>query len=299
VSDQGEANSRAVLAAATESAGIDGRGAEVIRLGENALYRLHGGVVARIARQGQDHAAAKEVAISRWLEESGVAAVRIMREVDQPVHADGHPVTFWHELPDHERGTATDVAAVLRQLHKLNPPTGFELPELAPFVRLRERIEAASTASADDRAWMLDRLAELREGYDSLPPGLPRAVVHGDAWRGNIARTADGELILLDLERCALGPPEWDLVSTAVSRVTTGWLDADEWAAYTDAYGQDVTTWDGFALLRDIRELRMTSMACQVAATDPDRYGEQAAHRLACMRGQRRARPWTGWEAVP
>jgi hypothetical protein len=63
--------------------------------------------------------------------------------------------------------------------------------------------------------------------------------------------------------------------------------------------GQDVTTWDGFALLRDIRELRMTSMACQVAATDPDRYGEQAAHRLACMRGQRGARPWTGWEVVP
>lgn len=299
MSGHGEIDSRAVLATATEAAGIGGHGAEVIRLGENALYRLPGGVVARIARQGQEDATTKEVAVSRWLEDSGVAAVRIVREVDQPVHADGHPVTFWHELPDHERGTATDVATMLRQLHKLAPPTGFELPELAPFVRLRERIEAASTVSADDRTWMLDRLAELREGYDSLPSGLPRAVVHGDAWRGNIARTPDGELILLDLERCALGPPEWDLVSTAVSRVTTGWLNTDEWATYCGAYGQDVTTWDGFALLRDIRELRMTSMACQVAATDPDRYDHQAAHRLACLRGQRGARPWSGWEAVP
>jgi aminoglycoside phosphotransferase (APT) family kinase protein len=176
-------------------------------------------------------------------------------------------VTFWHELPDHERGTATDVAAVLRQPYNLDPPDDLELPKLAPFVRLRERIEAASTVSAEDRTWMLDRPAELREGFDSLPPGLPYAVVHGDAWHGNIARTPDGDLFPLDLERCAIGPPEWDLVSTAVSRMTTGWLDADEWAAY----GQDVTRWDGFAVLRDIRELQMTSMACQVAATDPDR----------------------------
>jgi aminoglycoside phosphotransferase (APT) family kinase protein len=120
----------------------------------------------------------------------------------------------------------------------------------------------------------------------------------GDAWRGHIARTTDGGLLLLDLERCALGPPEWDLVSTVVSRVTTGWLHADEWTAYNDAYGLDVTTWDGFAVLRDIRELRMTSMACQVAATDPDRYGEQAARRLVCLRGQRGTRSWEGWWAV-
>lgn len=178
-------------------------------------------------------------------------------------------------------------------------PTGFNLPALAPFVRLGERIEATTTISTDDRTWLLERLAELRERYTALPPGLPRGVVHGDAWRGNIARTGDGRTILLDLESCALGPPEWDLTSTAVSRVTTGWLDAGEWADYSAAYDLDVTTWTGFDVLRDIRELRMTSMACQVAATDPERYGQQAAHRLACLRGRRGSRPWPGWEAVP
>ncbi|HKS47547.1 MAG TPA: phosphotransferase [Amycolatopsis sp.] len=166
-------------------------------------------------------------------------------------------------------------------------------------MRLGERIEATTTISTDDRTWLLERLAELRERYTALPPGLPRGVVHGDAWRGNIARTGDGRTILLDLESCALGPPEWDLTSTAVSRVTTGWLDAGEWADYSAAYDLDVTTWTGFDVLRDIRELRMTSMACQVAATDPERYGQQAAHRLACLRGRRGSRPWPGWEAVP
>jgi hypothetical protein len=32
----------------------------------------------------------------------------------------------------------------------------------------------------------------------------------------------DGQVILLDLERCSVGPPEWDLVSSAVKYVSYG-----------------------------------------------------------------------------
>jgi hypothetical protein len=292
-------SSRAVLKLAAQAAGIDSGGAEVIRFGENHLWRLPGGVVARIARPGQDLAAAKEVAVATWLADAGVDAVRVLDRLNQPIHANGHPVTFWHELPPHETGTTIDVATALREFHKLDPPTEFDLPKLEPFVRLPERIEAASTITADDRRWMMDRLTELRERYAALPPGLPRGVVHGDAWDGNIARTADGRTILLDFERCAIGPPEWDLTSTAVSHVTTGWMDSRQWQAYSDAYGYDVTDWAGFAVLRDIRELRMTSMACQAAATNPGRYAAQAIHRLTCLRGLRGPRPWSGWSPVP
>lgn len=291
--------SRAVLDVAAHAAGINSRGAEVIRFGENHLWRLHGRVVARIGRHGQDSAAAKEVAVARWLADAGVDTVRVLEGLDQPICANGHPVTFWHELPPHKTGTTIDVAATLRKFHKLEPPKGFDLPELAPFVRLTERIEAAATVTADDRKWMLDRLTELRERYADLPPGIPRGVVHGDAWQGNIARTADGRTILLDFERCAIGPPEWDLTSAAVSHVTTGWMDSQQWRAYSDTYGYDVTNWAGFTVLRDIRELRMTSMACQTAATNPVLYAAQATHRLACLRGHRGPRPWPGWSEVP
>ena len=222
-----------------------------------------------------------------------------MRDIDQPVHVDGRAVTFWHELPPHEYGTTADVAAALRELHKLTPPETFELPGLAPFVRLAQRIEAANTISADDQNWLLGRLGELQAAYDDLPPGLPRCVVHGDAWSGNVVTTADNTSVLLDLERCSLGPPEWDLVSTAVAYVTTAGIDTNEWANYCEVYGYDVTTWEGFDILRDIRELRQTTMAVQVAATNPERYADQAAHRLACLRGQRGPRPWSGWWAVP
>jgi aminoglycoside phosphotransferase (APT) family kinase protein len=219
--------------------------------------------------------------------------------VEQPVVVEDRAVTFWHDLPPHEPGSSIDVAAALRRFHALPPPKHFELPELHPFVRLAERIQAASVLSGDDRAWMLGRLAALQGAYDALPPGLPHAVVHGDAWEGNVVRTCDGDVVLLDFERCALGPPEWDLVSTAVSHVTTDWMNTAEWATYSRAYGFDVTTWAGFDALRDIRELRMTTMAIQVASINPARYANQAAHRLACLHGRHGSRPWSGWHAVP
>lgn len=294
-----EADSRAALRACAAVVELDLGVPEVIRLGENHLYRLPGRVVARVGRSGQGATAMKEVAVSRWLEDRGVAAVRAVRGIMQPVQALGHPVTFWHELPPHEPGGVSDIAVALYRLHRLDPPTELELPELAPFVRLAERIEAATTLTDNDRAWLRHRLAGLKEAYADLPSGLPTAVVHGDAWKGNIARTADGDVILLDLERCTLGPPEWDLVSTAVSHVTTGWLSREDWAAYSEAYGFDVTTWDGFSVLRDIRELRMTLMACQLAAVDPSSYRQQAIHRLACIRCNRGPRPWNGWTTVP
>jgi aminoglycoside phosphotransferase len=288
-----------ILHKASAAAGLNSHGAEVIRLAENALYRLRGGVVARIARAGQDAAATKEVNVARWLEDSGVSAVRVVREIEQPVRVDGRSVTFWHELLPHEYGAIAEVAAALRELHKLPPPEIFELPELAPFVRLPQRIEAATTISTDDQHWLLSRLAELHTAYDDLPPGLLRCVVHGDAWSGNVVTTAESAFVLLDLERCSVGPPEWDLVSMAVAHVTTAGIDANEWALYCETYGHDVTTWEGFDVLRDIRELRQTTMAAQVAATNPQRYADQAAHRLACLRGQHGPRPWSGWQAVP
>ena len=289
-----------VLHRACAVAGVNSKGAEVIRLAENAIYRLQGGgVVARIARAGQSLAAAKEVNVARWLEDSGVSAVRLIRDIDQPVHVDGRAVTFWHELPPHQHGTTANVAAALRELHKLPQPETFQLPELAPFVRIAQRIQSAKTISANDQKWLLARLGELKEAYDHLPSGLPQCVVHGDAWSGNVVVTAGKTSVLLDLERCSLGPPEWDLVSTAVAYVTTAKIDTSEWTAYCEAYGYDVTTWEGFEILRDIRELRQTTMAIQVAATDPERYADQAAHRLACLRNQRGPRPWAGWWPVP
>jgi aminoglycoside phosphotransferase (APT) family kinase protein len=204
-------------------------------------------------------------------------------------------VTFWRELSEHRESTTVELASVLRRLHDL-PPPDFELPPLEPFVRLRERLADAPALSRSDRDWLLIHLTGLEAAYAELPSGRPWCAVHGDAWTGNLVVTAD-EPVLLDFERFAHGPPEWDLASLAVDHLTFGTISALEWTDFCRFYGEDVTTWPGFSTLRDARELRKATFAVQLAPLRAD-IAEQANYRVACLRGQEGPRPW-GWQSVP
>lgn len=292
-----EAATLGVLRAACHQVGLDPSGAEPIRLSENALYRLSGGVVVRIAREGQLDATRKELAVARWLESVNITAVQAIPNLIQPVEVDRRAVSFWRELPPHENSTPAQVAVALRRLHGLPRPMTLELPPIQPFVRLPERIDGASTFTDADRSWMREHLAELEQRWDDRPAGLSECVVHGDAWVGNIVSTSDGRVALLDLERFAIGPPEWDLVHIADEHFSFGWLSAEHYAGFCQVYGHDVSRWQGYTTLRDIREFRQTLFAAQVAAANPAVH-DQATHRLACIRDQLGPRPWSGWRAV-
>jgi aminoglycoside phosphotransferase len=291
-----DADARNALQAAGGMASVEVDGAELLRAGENTLYRLPGGVVARVGRVGQAKIAAKEVAVARWLEANGVPAVRAVAYIAQPVLVDARAVTFWRELPPHRHGTPPEVAMALRRLHGLPPPTDFELGPLQPFTRLRERIAEAPWLADDDRSWLTEHLAHLEAEYKTLPAGLPYCVVHGDAWVGNVVATEDGTVVLLDLERCSVGPPEWDLVSTAIKVSSIGSVSQTEYDEFTRIYGHDVAGWAGFRTFRDIRELRITCYAVQQAGAQP-RFRSEAQRRVDCLRGKRGPRPW-GWVAV-
>ncbi|MEV0585927.1 phosphotransferase [Nonomuraea sp. NPDC050310] len=76
----------------------------------------------------------------------------------------------------------------------------------------RPAVDQAVTLAERDRAWLRERLADLRSRWEALQPGLPHSVVHGDAWVGNVVATEDGQVVLLDPERCSAGPPEWEAV---------------------------------------------------------------------------------------
>ncbi len=293
----GEADLLGIVREAGTAAGLDIANAQPFRQSENALFRLPGRVIARVSRPGQQVAAQREVRVAHWLEASGINAVQVVPDVAQPVEVAGRAITFWQELPPHEHGTPVQVAAVLKQLHALPPPTDFELGQIAPFVRLEERIAAAAVLSDADRSWLRERLTELRQRWANLPRGLPWCVIHGDAWVGNVVAADDGTVRLLDLERTSFGPPEWDLVHTAIKWRSFGWITAEQYAAFCDVYGHDVTSWAGFELLRDIREFRMTTMAVQAASARLALRG-QAEHRLACIRGAYGVRPWSGWSAL-
>lgn len=99
----GVARCAAVVNVASAAAGLGASGAEPIRFGENAIFRLPGPVVARNARPGRQPAARCEVA--RWLNTSGIIAVAPLAAAPQPVEVNGRSaarrVARWKD------GTAT------------------------------------------------------------------------------------------------------------------------------------------------------------------------------------------------
>lgn len=283
-----------VLEQACSTIGLDSEGAEPLRLAENQIWRLpHQRVIVRIAREGQGDAAAREVRVARWLAKENVPAVRLV-DVEQPVDADGRPVTFWEELPPQEHGSVEDVAQLLLQLHSL-PTPAIELGYLDPFVRVHERLRAATTIRDDDKEWLHALHRDLSAAWVDRPAGLPDRAVHGDAWPGNIVRTADG-VLMMDLERFSVGPPEWDLVSTAVRVKTTGAVSSREYDRFCAVYGHDVTAWEGYPILARTRELRMVTYAAQHAASNPE-WRSQAQYRIDCLRGRSGPRPWS-WKGI-
>ncbi|WP_327359658.1 aminoglycoside phosphotransferase family protein [Streptomyces sp. NBC_01304] len=288
------APARATLEQACREVGLDPLDAEPLRLAENQIWRLPAQrVIVRIARQGQARTAAREVRVARWLADNNVPAVRLV-DVTQPAVITGRPVTFWQELPDHEHGTPADVARLLLTLHSL-PAPDINLGYLDPFVRIPERLDAATTLSADDAEWLRQLHQDLVCAWAERPAGLPESAVHGDAWPGNLVRTSQGPL-MMDLERFSIGPPEWDLVSTAVRRTTTGAVNAAEYEEFCTTYGHDVTEWAGYPILASARELRMTTYAAQHAASNSEWTG-QAQHRVDCLRGRCGPRPWR-WKGI-
>lgn len=289
--------SNSTLERACALAGIAAADAQIIRASENLLYRLPGNIVARIGRPGTGAAAEREVKIANWLRDHEFPAVRPVAGIDQPQLVEGKPVTFWEELPAHRQGRMAELAPLLRMLHRLPAPAGFIPGELAPLVRVRERIESATILDEEERAWLHGHIEKLAHEWDSLPHGLPWCVVHGDAWVGNVAVTNEGIAVLLDFERCAFGPPEWDLAHSAIKFTSFGWAEG-QYAEFVADYGYDVTTYQGFETLRDIRELRMTTFALQ-CARENSAYTAEARLRLECLRGDHGPRPWKGWHPTP
>ncbi|MGW9643053.1 phosphotransferase enzyme family protein [Streptomyces albidoflavus] len=282
---------------AAASAGLPVTGApEALRLAENEVWLLPGLGVARVARAGQKDAAAREVRVARWLADHEIPAVRPL-PVDQPVAAgDGRPVTFWEELPEHQQGSLAEIATLVRRLHQLPMPAAeLGLRPLDPFVRVEERIDAATTLRAEDRRWLGDHYAAVRAAWAELPENMPHRAIYGDAWPGNLVATERGPLVM-DLERFAVGPPEWDLLSVAIRTTTTGASTEAEYAEYVTAYGWDVREWEGYETIARARELRMMTYAAQHAARDPA-WAKEAQHRVDCVRGRRGPRPWR-WTGI-
>jgi aminoglycoside phosphotransferase (APT) family kinase protein len=281
------ATAESVLVDACEITGLDGEGARLLRLGENALFHLPmESTVVRIARTTEYwRDAVKEVAVARWLANHQFPAAEI-RGMPQPIQAAGHPVTFWLFI-NGRRGSRSDIAhlgTLLRRLHKLPRPTTFHLPEEDILGRVHGRIESAPVSSAD-KDFLISRLGELASEIPRLRYPLSSAPTHGDAHVQNLM-FRDGQAILIDFERFAWGQPEWDLSMTATEYQTAGWWTEPEYGKFVEAYGYDVTTWtDGFPVLRAVHEIKMTTWLMQNVNESPE-IAKEYQNRIRTIRGE-------------
>ncbi|MER6952260.1 phosphotransferase [Nonomuraea sp. NPDC000554] len=272
-----------VMRSACRQAGLDPEGAELLRLGENAIYKLASKpVVVRIAR-GQERlpVVEKELCIATWLQASGVPAVQAYSEVPQPIVVDGYPVSFWKAVTPNEPSPGpADLAELLRRFHDAGDPP-CELPEFNPLYQVEPRLDAARVLRNEDLDFLRARCRDLVKRYAELEFALPYGPIHGDAHAANLLRV-DGQVVMLDFEVVARGPREWDLMPTSISRQRFG-LPEEQYRAFCNAYGFDVRSWQGYTVLRDVRELTMTTWLMQNIGEDP-RIAKEFAHRVRSLR---------------
>lgn len=271
--------------------GFDHRGARLLRFTNNAVYVLRDApvVVRVVGSRGLRHRVVKMVAVARHLERHGVPAVRLLPGVEQPLRVGEHVVTVWRYVePVPRRAGAADLARLLRRLHALPRPV--EAARWAPLTDVRARIADAEELDPRDRRFLSRRCAEVEAALGELRFPLPRALIHGDAHPGNVIVGPDGP-VLCDFDSSCVGPPEWDLTPLAVGRERFG-DPAGRYRMLADVYGFDVTAWEGFAVLRTVRELKLATSVLPILRSHPEVRAE-LRRRLDDLRSGRTAGPWS------
>jgi aminoglycoside phosphotransferase (APT) family kinase protein len=271
-----------LLVAVCARAGLPSAGAELIKFTNNAVFRLgRAPVVVRIAGS----TAAREcvptmVRTARWLARHDFPAVRLLPGCEQPLRVDGHLVTLWEHVPDTgTRVGGADLAALLRRLHALPDPP--ELPPWRPTDAVRRRLAEPEDLGPGDHAFLLDECDEVEQRLAALDYVLPPGVIHGDVFAGNVI-VGPGGPVLCDFDGAAIGPREWDLAPVAVGSLRMDY-SVDEHTPLAEAYGFDVTRWEGFPVLRRLRELKLVTSVLPILRSHPE-IRPQWEHRMRSFR---------------
>jgi aminoglycoside phosphotransferase (APT) family kinase protein len=277
--------------AACAAAGLDSSSLAALHHHATAVYLLSSlDVVVRVSRGEDRQPARSAVAIATWLAEQGVPAITPAL-VEQPVEVEDVAVTFWRYYPQHPdrpKPGAGSLGSILRQLHELPAPP-FELPRYQPLTRLGTVLAGPTRLGEADHAWLDQCRRELLTQYAQLSSTLGEGFIHGDAYPGNTLWDGD-RVILGDWDEVATGPRELDLINTHQG-ARMGRTEAER-DAFTAAYGWDVTTWDGYPILRAMRDLHTLAAFIERADAGDQAAANEVEHRIATLRAGDTAARW-------
>lgn len=262
---------------------------QLVRFGTNAVFRLLGTPwVLRLRRPGATLAEIKrQVDLATWLIEEGFPANRPSEHSPVVLQEAGAIASFW-EWVDHDpdaRISTRLFGALLERFHELASryPGGSSFPTWSPTEEMNARLDSVTGRNiflGDSEIELLRHWTnDVSEALEHIDWKLPRGVIHGDAHTGNVLVTASGG-VLIDYDALAVGPREWDLTPTAVSRLRFA-HDLESIEVFGGEYGFNLLGWSGWPVLKRLRELYMTTWLLTVASSDERE--QEVIHRIRSL----------------
>ena len=181
-------------------------------------------------------------------------------------------------------------------LHQAGTPP-VALPTWVPLASLHATVGdpvQAAVLTSDERTWILDQIAEVRNKIARLDWPLGTGLIHGDAWAGNLLSCPGAPpagVVLGDWDWVSVGPREIDLIPTWHAAARYG--KPASWVSdFINQYGYDLAQWEGYPGLLAMRDLvQLTGPIRRARDSVPHR--QALRQRLDSLRSGDTATVWT------
>lgn len=270
--DEGAATDRLqALAAELVPVGL-GR-IELLRRGSNVVLQAPDAqVILRLQHAGLTRAVEDNLNLVIRLVASGAPIVPPL--TSRAASTEQVVLTAWPGGIPASADDTSDLGAVLRTLHDIDPPRGLSL------VNVSDRFERRFTEMPDD---VPEHIIKALRGHADLAVATLRdasssadVLLHADAHVGNLVTLGETSC-LIDLDDLCRGPPEFDLAPSLASYQRFH-RDDRRWADFQEAYGSGAD-WDLVDALTVVREATMNTWLAGLWTHDP-RARDELIHRV-------------------